>query len=390
MKNKKTYFYFGCFGFLMIVFLLLLFAAPASAAGLVPCGTTANPRMCTVCDFFKLIQNIINFFLFVSVPLVTLAAIYIAFLFMFSGGSPKRIEDAKSKLWLVVWGIFWIFGSWLVLNTVLNIVAKQSVFPWPWNQINCSVSAPSTETPTPGYKSTMLPDTQAALSRLDNNPPLPAAEFGGGATGGGGAGGTWEEGVQTDTTGYVSYSADIEHAGLEQVEPSAPYSTAEPINPVVDPIVQQANIKGIDQNLVKAIIQAESSGNVNAIHVDKDGQASYGLMQVRPDTARRYDAALAGLTDTQVGERLKDPNYNTQIGTAYLQDLAAKYGSDLNSVIAAYNGGPGANKSSIDCPGSARWQCQWDNTAQTVPNTGYAVTRNYVTKVSNYYSQLSK
>jgi len=107
--------------------------------GIVPCGTSYANRACTICDFFVLIQNIINFFLFVLAPLVTLAAIYIAFLFMFSGGSPAKITEAKGKLWLVIIGIFWVLGSWLVLNTILNIVANPAVFPWPWNQINCIV-----------------------------------------------------------------------------------------------------------------------------------------------------------------------------------------------------------------------------------------------------------
>jgi len=116
-------------------------------ASLVPCGLgptllengTPNPafKACTVCDFFVLAQNIINFFLIIMIPLVTIAAVYIAFLFMFSGGSSSKITDAKSKAWLVLLGIFWVLGSWLVLNTILNIVANPGAFPWPWNQIKC-------------------------------------------------------------------------------------------------------------------------------------------------------------------------------------------------------------------------------------------------------------
>ena len=111
--------------------------------GIVPCGTRYADHACTVCDFFVLIQNIINFLLYVFAPLATLMAVYVAFLFMFSGGSPQKITDAKSKLWLLVIGIFWVLGSWLVLNTILNFVVDKSVFPWPWNQINCQASQPS-------------------------------------------------------------------------------------------------------------------------------------------------------------------------------------------------------------------------------------------------------
>ncbi len=107
--------------------------------GIVPCGTSYAPQQCTVCHFFVLLQNIINFFLFIAAPLATLMAIYVAFLFIFSGGSPEKISDAKSKLGFLVWGVIIVFGSWLVINTVLNIVASQGVFPWPWNQIQCGV-----------------------------------------------------------------------------------------------------------------------------------------------------------------------------------------------------------------------------------------------------------
>ncbi len=120
----------------IFLFSVFLFSTPVFAAGLIPCGGSGED-MCTVCDFYKLIQNIIKLLLEIFASLATLAAIYIAFLFMFSGGSPAKITDAKGKLWLVVIGIFWVLGSWLVLNTILNFMVDKSAFPWPWNQINC-------------------------------------------------------------------------------------------------------------------------------------------------------------------------------------------------------------------------------------------------------------
>jgi len=115
--------------------------------GIVPCGTSYASAPCTVCHFYKLLQNIINFLLLTSASLVTLMAVYIGFLFLLSGGSPKKIEDAKSKLWLLVWGLVWVLGSWLVLNTIINfitIIGKPGgPFPTPWNQISCEVSRSS-------------------------------------------------------------------------------------------------------------------------------------------------------------------------------------------------------------------------------------------------------
>ncbi len=355
--------------------------------GIVPCGTSYASAPCTVCHFYKLLQNIINFLLLTSTSLVTLMAIYIAFFFLFSGGNPKMITDAKSKLWLLVWGLIWVLGSWLVLNTIITVFANPSVFPTPWNQISCEVSQSS------------------GGENLGGGGNVPPFKPGGGSFGGGGASGSWddvrpeaverldsgvyEDGIDTSTAGYQKL--DEEYYGLEQVEPATSYTAIAPIDPVVGPVVQQADTGNVvNKNLIKAVIQAESSGNSNAIHLDRDGQSSYGLMQVRPDTAKNYDPELKGLTNAQIGEKLKNPDYNIKIGTAYLEDLAAKYNGDLNKVIAAYNGGPGANGPSRDCPGSLRWQCGWDNQAHTVPNTGYAVTRDYVVKVNQYYSQINK
>ncbi len=398
-KNKNIFLFFLTFFFLLIV------AGSASAQvignwefleGIVPCGTSYTGNTpCTVCHFYKLLQNIINFLLITSASLVTLMAIYVAYLFFLSGGSSKMIEDAKKKSWLLVLGMVWVLVSWLVLDTIIVMFANPEVFPTPWYQISCEISQP-TPAPTGSNEPAFKPSGEGIETPF---------EPGGGSFGGGGASGSleedqleaierldtdpYEDGVDTSTTGYEQ--VDEEHWGLEQVEPAAPYTAIAPISPTVEQEVQQVETGSVvNENLVKAIIQAESSGNPNATHLDKDGQSSYGLMQVRPDTAKIYDSNLIGLTNEQIGEKLKDPSYNIQIGTAYLQDLAAKYNGDLNKVIAGYNGGPGANGPSRDCPGSLRWQCGWDDQAHTVPNTGYAVTRNYVVKVNQYYSQINK
>jgi len=118
--------------------------------GLVPCGqgsptilqdgkAAPNPafKACTFCHFFVLIQNIINFLLYVFTSLAVIRVVYIAFLFMFSGGSSATIEKAKLGLWHTVIGIAVVLGSWLVINTIINLVVDPAVFPKPWFQINC-------------------------------------------------------------------------------------------------------------------------------------------------------------------------------------------------------------------------------------------------------------
>ena len=128
---------------------------------------------------------------------------------------------------------------------------------------------------------------------------------------------------------------------------------------------------------LQALLAIESNGNAAA--TSPVGAA--GLMQLMPSTAKTLDSSLANLTDDAIRERLKDPAYNMQMGTKYYASLYRQYNGDLTKTYAAYNGGPGANSPSRDCPGMMRFQCEWDDAAHTVPNTGYRETRNYVNNV---------
>jgi soluble lytic murein transglycosylase-like protein len=53
-----------------------------------------------------------------------------------------------------------------------------------------------------------------------------------------------------------------------------------------------------------------------------------GLMQLMPDTARRYGV-----------RNLRDPAQNVQAGARYLRDLMGKFDNDLTLALAAYNAG---------------------------------------------------
>ncbi|KYC97256.1 hypothetical protein B4102_0911 [Heyndrickxia sporothermodurans] len=98
-----------------------------------------------------------------------------------------------------------------------------------------------------------------------------------------------------------------------------------PIN--LDSIIQKASEKyNIPKELIKSVIQHESSFNANA--VSKSGAS--GLMQLMPSTAKSL-----GVTN------VFDPEQNIFAGSKYLKNMLDRYDGDINLALAAYNAGPG-------------------------------------------------
>ena len=119
-----------------------------------------------------------------------------------------------------------------------------------------------------------------------------------------------------------------------------------------DMIAKVAQEQKVDPALMHAVILAESAYNPRA----KSRKGATGLMQIMPDTGKRY-----GVTD------LLNPIKNLTAGAKYLRDLLAMFGNDMKLAVAAYNAGEGA----VMRNGNA------------IPP--YAETQAYVPKVLKYY-----
>jgi len=105
---------------------------------LVPCGT-ATTKACTVCDFFVLIKNIVNFLVTdIAVPVAVIILIYGGIMMVTSGGSEEKITKGKTALWHAVWGLLIVFAAWLIIDTIIKwfVVGGSFSFPFgPWNAI---------------------------------------------------------------------------------------------------------------------------------------------------------------------------------------------------------------------------------------------------------------
>ncbi|PHM44704.1 putative transglycosylase signal peptide protein [Xenorhabdus mauleonii] len=112
------------------------------------------------------------------------------------------------------------------------------------------------------------------------------------------------------------------------------------------PIVRKAAVKyGIDESLILAIMQTESSFNPYAVSRSE----ALGLMQVMQHTAGKDVFKMQGRSGQPSRNYLFDPENNIDAGTAYLSILQNIYLGEIKNatsrryaVITAYNGGAGS------------------------------------------------
>lgn len=79
---------------------------------------------CNFCDAFTVASNIFKFLRnTIAFPVVVLMIIYGGMMMIFSGGSPQRVKNGKKAMSSALIGFAIVWGSSLILNTVLTIIA---------------------------------------------------------------------------------------------------------------------------------------------------------------------------------------------------------------------------------------------------------------------------
>jgi soluble lytic murein transglycosylase-like protein len=169
--------------------------------------------------------------------------------------------------------------------------------------------------------------------------------------------------MYTDSDG-VSYFTNIPSNTLYERIPTEGDANPKALAQVLSPgrergrqdyasqIAHAAAETGLPESLLHAVIKVESNYNSGAV----SRKGAVGLMQLMPDTARRY-----GVLDA------RDPAANVLAGARYLKSLLLMFDADLDLALAAYNAGPAAVMRS----------------GRAVPP--YAETRRYIPRVIKLY-----
>jgi len=127
--------------------------------GLVPCGKYVDKHYkdnnndkcdeiyinCQLCHFFIMLNEIINFVVNDLVPpIAVLLIVYAGILIYFGGESSKMLSSGKNIIKYVAIGLFFIYGSFMLVGELLNILGATSQSPlqgiWTGRgiQINCT------------------------------------------------------------------------------------------------------------------------------------------------------------------------------------------------------------------------------------------------------------
>lgn len=139
-------------------------------------------------------------------------------------------------------------------------------------------------------------------------------------------------------------------------------------------VEKYAESYNVDENLVYAVIKAESNFNQNA----KSSKDAIGLMQLVESTAKDVSKKVdIQLTDDELKEKLLEPEININLGTKYISILIEKY-QNIEIAVTAYNAGIGTvdnwiEKGVIKADGS------------DIENIPYKETNNYVRKILRDY-----
>lgn len=124
--------------FLFVLFASALFAFPLATvqAQLVPQCVLSGGLGCQACDLFILMNNLIQFAIYLAVTIATVLFMYAGYLYVVSGGSEENVSKAKTIFKDVFFGIVLALLGFAIIDTIVKTVAAGE-FSGSWNRLTC-------------------------------------------------------------------------------------------------------------------------------------------------------------------------------------------------------------------------------------------------------------
>ncbi|MBN2197800.1 hypothetical protein JW698_01215 [Candidatus Wolfebacteria bacterium] len=122
---------------LISVFCLLFLTSIAQAA-LVPCGGNTGVE-CTWCHLMILVKNIVDFMIYLAIPLAIIMIIVGGIMIMTAGGSTERASKGRQILTAALTGLIIVLFSYLIIDTIIKTIGQgwDNLKIGPWNKLEC-------------------------------------------------------------------------------------------------------------------------------------------------------------------------------------------------------------------------------------------------------------
>lgn len=183
--------------FIIVLLISCIFISDvAHAQGIVPCGRKTNvinhdkdgnvidgpdeTKKCTLCHFFILIDNIVDFLIFnITPPLFLLMMIIGGGMFILASGNPATITRAKKIVSTTLIGVAIIYGAYTIVGLFLQSIGLSEwttkVYSRWWTdglfEVSCDVMLDSGQMGSPSRSSSNPPSGPPASPPATTPPP---------------------------------------------------------------------------------------------------------------------------------------------------------------------------------------------------------------------------
>lgn len=76
--------------------------------------------ICGMCDLIGLVNNIIQFAIYLAVTVAAIMFIVAGMKYLTAGGSPDKISSAHKIFWNVIIGLVLVLTAWLIIELIMT------------------------------------------------------------------------------------------------------------------------------------------------------------------------------------------------------------------------------------------------------------------------------